>query len=287
MNRRIAIALAMTIAVTAFFTAVWIAGGDLSSPHRQAVGKIPAALNGKDIQFSSQSGSTMSGWWAPKQNGKGTVILLHGVRSTRLSMLDRASFLSNAGYGTLLIDFQAHGESTGQHITFGYLESRDAAAAVNFLRNQNPTEKIAIIGVSLGGAAALLATPPLDVNALVLESVYPTIDEATANRLAMRLGAWGKVLTPLLTLQLKPRLGIGRENLCPIEQIKKIRTPKLIIFGTTDRHTLPEESQRLIEAAAEPKESWAVQGAGHIDFHAHSREEYEERVLSFLEKQIK
>ncbi len=139
----------------------------------------------------------------------------------------------------------------------------------------------------MGGAAALLATPPLDVNALVLESVYPNIEEATANRLAMRLGGWAKALTPLLTLQLKPRLGIGQENLCPIEQVRVIRTPKLIIYGTTDRHTPVEESQRLIEAAAEPKESWAVQGAGHIDFHAYSRVEYEERVLSFLSEHLK
>jgi pimeloyl-ACP methyl ester carboxylesterase len=190
----------MTIAVIAFLAAVWMAGGILASPHRQPVGKIPVDLNGQDIKLSSQSGSDLSGWWAPKQEGKGTVILLHGVRSTRLSMVERARFLSHAGYGTLLIDLQAHGESTGQHITFGYLESRDAAAAVNFLRRHNPTENIAIIGVSLGGAAALLATPPLEVNALVLESVYPTLEEATANRLAIRLGRWAKALTPLLTL---------------------------------------------------------------------------------------
>src|SRR5262245_19680800 len=285
MNQRVAIAI--SIVVTIFFAAVWIAGGILASPHRQPAGKIPSDLNGQEIKFSSGSGSTLNGWWALKQNGKGTVILLHRVRANRLSMLDRARFLSKAGYGTLLFDLQSHGESTGQQITFGYLESRDAAAAVDFLRGKNPSEKIAIIGVSLGGAATLLATPPLDVNAMVLESVYPTIEEATANRLAMRLGAWAKVMTPLLTLQLKPRLGIGPEKLHPIEQVRAIRTPKLIIFGTADRHTLFEESQRLVEAAAEPKESWAVQGAGHVDLHAHSRTEYEERVLSFLSKHMK
>src|SRR5262245_27454938 len=285
LNRKVA--FAMTIAVIVFFAAVWMAGGSLASPHRQPVGNIPADLNAQEIRFPSQSGSTISGWSAPKQNGKGTVILLHGIRSTRLSMVERARFLSHAGYGTLLIDLQAHGESTGQQITFGYLESRDTAAAVDFLRRPNPTENIAIIGVSLGGAAALLATPPLEVNALVLESVYPTIEEATANRLAMRLGSWAKALTPLLTLQLKPRLGIGRENLCPIEHVKESRTPKLIIYGTTDRHTTVEESQRLVEAAMEPKESWAVQGAGHIDLHAYSRVEYEERVLLFLSKHLK
>jgi alpha/beta superfamily hydrolase len=51
---------------------------------------------------------------------------MHGVRANRLSMVERARFLSYAGYSVLLFDFQGHGESTGQHITFGYLESKDA-----------------------------------------------------------------------------------------------------------------------------------------------------------------
>src|SRR5262245_50520463 len=139
MRRRIAIAI--SIVMTIFFSAVWIAGGILASPHRQPAGKIPSDLNGQEIKFSSGSGFTLNGWWAPKPNGKGTVILLHGVRANRLSMLDRARFLSKAGYGTLLFDLQSHGESTGQQITFGYLESRDAAAAVDFLRGKKSIRK--------------------------------------------------------------------------------------------------------------------------------------------------
>lgn len=57
-------------------------------------------------------------------------------------MLDRARFLSAAGFAVLLFDFQAHGESPGEHITFGYLESRDAQAAVEFLRTQAQVERI-------------------------------------------------------------------------------------------------------------------------------------------------
>jgi hypothetical protein len=41
-----------------------------------------------------------------------------------------ASLRQVGARGFLLFDFQAHGESIGCHITFGYLEGRDAAAAV-------------------------------------------------------------------------------------------------------------------------------------------------------------
>jgi dienelactone hydrolase len=79
-------------------------------------------------------------------------------------------------------------------------------AAVNFIHAVMPDEKIGIVGISMGGAAALLASPQLDVNAMVLEMVYPTINQAITNRLTMRLGNWARVLTPVLSWQLKPRL---------------------------------------------------------------------------------
>jgi len=53
----------------------------------------------------------------------GTIVLMHGVRANRLSMVRRAEMLHRAGYSVLLFDFQAHGESPGSHITMGYLES--------------------------------------------------------------------------------------------------------------------------------------------------------------------
>jgi alpha-beta hydrolase superfamily lysophospholipase len=66
--------------------------------------------------------------------GRGAVLLLHGVRSYRRSMLSRAIFLHDIGYSVLLINLQAHGESAGKRITLGYLESRDVVAAREFLR---------------------------------------------------------------------------------------------------------------------------------------------------------
>jgi alpha/beta superfamily hydrolase len=91
-------------------------------------------------------------------------------------MVERARFLRRAGYSVLLIDFQATGETTGEHITFGWKESRDVLAAIDFVRQTDPITPVAIIGSSLGGVAALLATPPLKIGALVLEEVYPTIE---------------------------------------------------------------------------------------------------------------
>ena len=271
----------LIILVTGFL----IAGSVLTAPVNRSIGDPPTDIPARLVQFPSRSGATIHGWFIPGKKDAGAVILMHGVRSNRLSMLDRARFLSRAGFTVLLFDFQAHGESPGEHITFGYLESRDAQAAVEFLRVNAPGERIGVIGASMGGAATLLAAPPLEVDAMVLEMVYPTIDEAVRNRL-QRFGSWAGVFTPLLTSQLKPRLGISPDALRPIDKVGSITIPKLFIVGADDRHTTLEESKRIFAAAAAPKEMWIVAGAGHIDLHAKNKEEYEQRILEFFKKSL-
>jgi len=266
---------------------VWIAGAQLTAPAAETIGNPPPDLNAQPVQFASKSGSTIHGWFIPGQKNAGAIVLMHGVRANRLSMVDRARFLSRAGYSTLLFDFQAHGESDGQQITMGYLESRDAQAAVEFLRANAPQEATGVIGVSMGGAATLLASPPLPVKAMVLELVYPTIEEAIGDRLALRMGGWASHLTPILSLQLKPRLGITAAALRPIDHVNSIDAAKLFIAGAADKHTTQAESQRMFAAASSPKEFWLVNGAGHVDVHKVAKEEYEQRVLTFFARYLR
>src|ERR1700754_401047 len=286
MKRKLFI-LSLAILLVAFLVGVWTAGAVLVAPVHHSVGDPPGELSARKVQFDSRSGATIHGWFIPGKKNAGAIILMHGVRADRLSMLDRARFLSKAGFSVLLFDFQAHGESSGEHITFGYLESRDAQAAVDFLRINAPGEKIGVVGVSMGGAAALLASPPLDVNAMVLEMVYPNINQAVSNRLSMRVGAWGTVFTPLLVWQLKPRLGISADALTPIEKVGGITIPKLFIAGAEDRHTTLRESEQMFAAAAEPKELWIVEGAEDTDLYAEKEQEYEQRVLSFFQAALR
>lgn len=264
-----------------------LAGSILSASSPQVVGNLPPDLAGRSVEFISTSGATIHGWFIPGKKGSGAIALMHGVRANRLSMLDRARFLSRAGYAVLLFDFQAHGESTGVHITFGFLESKDAQSAINFLHANAPGEKIGVIGVSMGGAAVLLSDPPLDVNAAVLEMVYPSINQAISNRLQRRLGSWSGALTPLLSWQLKPRLGISADDLRPIDKVSRFTVPKLFIVGESDRHTTLVESQQMFSAAGEPKELWVVPRGEHVDLYPLAKDEYEQRVLGFFGKYLR
>jgi fermentation-respiration switch protein FrsA (DUF1100 family) len=212
---------------------------------------------------------------------------MHGFRGDRRQMLGRASFLSKAGYSLLLFDFQAHGESPGKQITIGYLESRDAQAGVELMKKNCPGEKLGVIGLSMGGAAATLAWPELEVDAIALEAVYTDIDRATANRMEIYFGAWARSLARLLIIQLPMRAGIEKSALRPIDRIGAIKAPKLFIAGAKDRHTKLDESRELFAAASEPKELWVVEEAAHVDVHQMAKEEYERRILDFFEKRLR
>lgn len=225
----------------------------------------------------------MQGWLLDGRPGSGAVLLLHGVHANRLAMVERARFLAAAGYAVLLIDFQAHGESIGRNITFGAIESLDAAAAVQFLRAAAPGERVGVVAASMGGAAALLAEPPLPIDALIIEQVYPTIDEALDNRLHMYLGAFGAVFKPMLLQEMSWHLGLAPARLRPIDHIDKIGCPVLEIAGELDRHTTLAQSKALFAAAKSPKQLWIVDGAAHVDLERFAGAEYHRRVFDFLD----
>jgi len=259
-------------------------GGAMIAPSQRRV-PLPATTNYpiESVSFPSASGATIQGWLVPAKVSKGVIVLMHGVHADRRTMGGRVNFLHRAGYSILLFDFQAHGESLGKHITFGYLESRDATAAVAFARQRFPGEKIATIGVSMGGAAELLAQPPLAVDAMIVESCYPTIKEAIEDRMIVRFGpVLGELAVPLLTWQMEPRLGIGLDDLCPIHQVSKITVPKFFMAGDGDVNTTLKESRALFAAAAEPKQLWILAGARHEDLHHFAPQIYEQKVLAFL-----
>jgi uncharacterized protein len=259
----------------------------LSWPAARDIGAPPADLAAESVAMISGSGATLRGWFLAGRPGGGGVVLMHGVRANRLSMVQRARMLHESGFSVLLFDFQAHGESTGKRITFGYLEALDAAAAVAFAKARLPNEKIGAIGSSLGGAAALLGPTPLPVDALVLEAVYPDIGAATANRISAVLGApigslVAQPLTHAFELLMPPILGVAPAELRPIDHIADVAAPLLIVSGTRDSRTTARETIAVFDRAHEPKSLWLVDGAGHVDLERYAPDAYRAHVLAFL-----
>jgi alpha-beta hydrolase superfamily lysophospholipase len=274
---KIRISVVCALLPAAVFLGFWFVGGRLIAPMNREVGPPPDDLPLESIEIPSKSGSQLAGWYLPAANSRATVVFVHGIGADRRQMLELARILHGEGCAALLIDLRAHGESPGDMITLGHLERYDVQAAIDYARQREPTHRIGLVGRSMGGAAALLA-PKLDLDALVIESVYATIDDAIANRVGP--------LKPLLLWQLGPRAGITADDLRPIDRIGEIGCPVCIVTGGADRLTPVAESRRLYDAAKTPKELVVFENSGHEDFLARDPGLYRSRVVRFLEEHL-
>lgn len=287
MRRRLMI---VALAVALALGALWGVGYALSRPALALVGPAPVDLGAETVRFLRTDGEPIVGWLARGAPGQGAVLLLHGVRANRSFMVTRARVLRRAGYTVLLVDLPAHGESAGDRITFGARESEGARAALAYLHREVPGERVGAIGASLGGASLLLGQGEPAANsavAVVLEAVYPTVEEAVADRMRIWLGPGGPPLSPLLTWQLRPQIGVTAEKLRPIDRVRELRVPLLLVAGEADRHTTLAESRRLFAAAPEPKTLWVVPRAPHGDLYASDSAAYERHVLAFFAQYLR
>ncbi len=153
-----------TAAVLLITAVAWLLGSKLVEPQNHPV-PLPA---GFDAQIASipGSGHAIAGWWVDQGGESPVVLLLHGVRADRSSMVSRAQLLIRHGFSVLLIDLQAEGETPGEAITLGHRESRDVVAARDWIRSQAPGRRIGVIGESMGGASVLLAPQPSGFDAV-------------------------------------------------------------------------------------------------------------------------
>jgi len=278
--RRLALGVLALVGAGAAVT--WMLGTALVSGKRYA---LPAPDAGVRTVLLRAAGQPVEGWLL-EGSGKGAVLLLHGIRSDRRQMLARARFLNAAGYTALLIDLPGHGASPAPAITFGLKEGQAVDSALRWLRERYPQQRIGLIGVSLGAASYVLCKACPRVDAVVLESMYPTIEEAVEDRLRMRIGPLAAPVSKLLLWQLPLRLDIEPSQLRPIDHVKALGAPVLVASGDADQHTTIAETRRIHAAAGGAKQLWEVPGAAHVDLHAFASAEYEGRIEAFLHRHL-
>lgn len=129
--------------------------------------------------------------------------------------------------------------------------------------------------------------PGNTIDALVIESMYPTIEDAVANRLAARAGTSGTWLAPLLLQQIPLRTDVQVASLRPVEAMGRLTCPVFVIGGDVDVQTPASETRRIFAAANQPKQLWLVGGAAHVDLHDYAEREYEKRVADFLSAHLR
>src|SRR5882724_5497163 len=106
----------------------------------------------KPVSFRSYDHKRLHGWFLLTHPDNPTIIVLHGVKGNRTSVIRYAIALCNASFNVLVFDSRGHGESEGDYVTYGHHERRDVESAIVFLEQDcglDPT-RIGLAGLSMG-----------------------------------------------------------------------------------------------------------------------------------------
>jgi fermentation-respiration switch protein FrsA (DUF1100 family) len=224
-------------------------------------------------------------WWLPSRNGA-AVILIPGIGQARDAMLDQGALLARHGYGVLLIDSRSCASPDGV-FTAGYREVHDVAGALAFVQAQTEvsSDRVGVLGFSVGGATAILSAAQLeDIQAVVSEGNFYNLGHDIANT--------GGVNSPLASFYYRIILffyrfytGLDARLISPIDAIGRISPrPVLLIFG--EREVDNGHAYEQFAAAGQPKSLWIVPGVGHGGYIQAWPEEYEARVISFFDEAL-
>jgi len=246
------------------------------------------SFEAEEVSFAGGDGLTMVGWKVPSRNGA-TIILLHGMGGNRTSLLWHARQLVHAGYGVLLYDERASGESEGTYRSYGWEDPRDVQGALRFLETGSGTgsERIGIAGCSLGAQIALQST-----------AYYPEIEAVWADGAssvqARDLPSTQDPIAALLifgnyALDWAYELKLGIDPPAPmIEVIGKIAPrPIMLVGGGQPANLLGSEGDTMVPRyahyAGANAQTWVIPEATHCDGPARRPEEYAERMVEFFD----
>jgi dipeptidyl aminopeptidase/acylaminoacyl peptidase len=235
----------------------------------------------EDVELHTSDNLTLRGWYAPSKR-RAAVVLVHGGGGNRAQLLPEATVLVAHGYGVLLYDSRASGESDGDITTWGDRERRDLTAAIDYLSKRPDVDpkRIGVQGVSIGATTvALTAASDTRARAVLLNATWSSLEDEITNRNDKYgfISAWP-------ALWAFRHAGVDVDAVRPIDRIAEIAPrPLLIMTGDNDEDTSVAVMQRVYAKAHDPKDLWIVPGAGHGGYIEKSPIEYPRRMIAFFD----
>ncbi|MBC7187541.1 MAG: alpha/beta fold hydrolase [Calditrichaeota bacterium] len=221
------------------------------------------------VAFQSEGHQLVGILHMPAMHAGRGVIMCHGftgnkVESRRL-FVEAARAFAEAGMAVLRFDFYGSGDSEGDFadttLTHNIVNLVDA---MQYMKQQDCT-RVAVLGVSLGGAAAILTLSHHPAEAFVGWSVVPDLRKLFQQRAPERVRSdetlqgyefdgwylkrqfWEDAL----------KYDVGRA-------FRKLSMPKLLVQGDKDDPLFVEGFRSMQVKATPPADFYMIPGAGHM-----------------------
>lgn len=244
---------------------------------------------GKQINFKTFDNVELSSYltYSRIDTIKGTIILLHGIRSKKECFTELSEKLSKLGYNSVALDSRAHGNSLGTHCTFGVKEKKDITELINVLAKQeNITENIGVWGQSLGGAIGLQAMGnDKRIKFGIIESTFSDFKTITNDYFNYHVGFNIKLLTSYLVYRAGKIADFNPEDAKPKKNCKNITQPILIVHGSKDKRiNIKYAKDNFAQLSSKNKEFIEIEDANHLNVWKVGGENYFKQVMEFIGK---
>lgn len=214
--------------------------------------------NQEFVKLQSSDTVQITGVYLALPKAKYTILYSHGNAEDLGETLPRLRDLRDIGFSIFSYDYQGYGTSQGNpSVKNAY---QDINAAYEYLTQQLgiPANQIIVYGRSVGGGPSVDLASRQPVAGLVIESSF-----TTAFRVVTRI--------PIYPF----------DKFSSIDKIKSVNCPVLVIHGNADRVIPFSHGKQLFTTANEPKLSFWVDGAGHINLLEVAGEKYEKVMIKF------
>ena len=230
----------------------------------------------RTVFVRTEDGVRISGWHLrPAAPGGCSVVMAHGLFRSRQEVLPRAIWAARSGCSVLALDLRRHGASAeivgGREAltSLGHFESLDVLAGAGFLRKRAPGDRLYLLGISMGAAAAAragayAAEPPAGV---VLDSVFRSVP-AVVDQYAVALFRLPRFPAANLTrIGMRLSTGLAPDAMDVVGESRILGrrgVPILVIAGQEDIRA-PASDQAAVFRANGHADSRVVEvaGAGH------------------------
>ena len=237
----------------------------------------------EEVEIRTEDGFRLTAWWMP--NGKperAPVVILHGLGASKAHMIDYILFAQEQGNPTLAIDFRGHGGSDPSLTSIGYFESRDAEAAMRFVRDQGAGDPV-LWGTSMGAVSALLAAARDGSAAgIIADAPFDTYRNTVLHHARLFYGLSEFPLITLAMPMIESRVGFRVDKVDCLRAAEQIRVPMLLLAGEEDARMPPAMVRTIYERAAGPKEFWIIPGEGHEN--RNFGQEFRDKIAGFLSR---
>lgn len=240
------------------------------------------------VVIRSRDSLRLVGYFLPAAEARGTLLLVHGYRSSPYIDFGIVyPYFHALGWNILTVFQRAHGESEGKYITFGIRERYDVRDWTLYLADRfGPEHRIVLDGVSMGSTSVLMSLGtglPENVKCVIADCGFTSPYDEFLHVLKNRLRLPRQPLLFIAELFARCFAGFSFREYSTVTALRENRLPVLFVHGEQDSFVPVRFTVENYAACAGEKRLVTVPDAGHGGSYLLAREACQATLREFLE----